>query len=82
MSIRAIGRVVGGHPRVDIPVELAENTEVHLVEDDTAGADNDPELLAALEESLGQVERGEVHDADAVLDELCPSGTDECRAIG
>jgi hypothetical protein len=65
-----------------MPVELAENTEVHLVEDDMAEGDDDPELLATLEESLGQMERGEVHDADAVLDELCPSGTDECRATG
>jgi hypothetical protein len=65
-----------------MPVELPENTEVHLIEDDGAEHENDPELLAALEESLGQAARGEVHDADAVLDELCPSGTDECRATG
>jgi hypothetical protein len=63
-------------------VELADNTEVHLIEDDMADSDDDPALIAALHRSVGQVRRGEVHDADEVLDELCPSGTDECRATG
>ena len=83
MSIRAVGRVVGGHLRVDIPTELPENTEVELVEADVADADDDnPALREALEESVAQMERGQVVAAEDVLDELCPSGTDECRATG
>ena len=61
MTIRAIGRVVGGHLRVDTPVGLPDNTEVELIEA-TAGADEeelDPELEAALDEADAALARGE-----------------------
>jgi hypothetical protein len=65
-----------------MPVDLPDNTEVELAEVDEIGAEDDPELQTALLESVAQMQRGEVFDADEVLDELCPSGTDECRTTG
>jgi hypothetical protein len=61
MTIRAIGRVVGGHLRVDTLVDLPDNTEVELIEA-TTGADEeelDPELEAALDEADAALARGE-----------------------
>lgn len=61
MTIRAIGRVIGGHLHVDTPVDLPDNTEVELIEA-TAGADDeelDPELEAALDEADAALARGE-----------------------
>lgn len=62
MSIRATGRVVDGHLRVDIPVELEEDTEVELAEvTGSAGFDEelDPLLEAALDEADAAFARGE-----------------------
>jgi hypothetical protein len=61
MIIRATGRVVGGHLRVDMPVELAENTEVELIEAPATAHDDelDPELEAALDEGDAALARGE-----------------------
>src|SRR5688500_7410570 len=81
-QVLGLASVVGGHLRVDTPVDLPDNTEVDLIEADGAEADDDPELRAALRESVGQVERGEVIAAEDVLDELCASGTDEWRVSG
>ena len=50
MSIRATGRVVDGHLRVDIPVELEEDTEVELAEV-TGGAGFDEEMDPLLREN-------------------------------
>jgi hypothetical protein len=62
MSIRVVGRVVGGHLRVDIPVDLPDNTEVELAEvagDDTLDDEGDRELAELLAESDAQIARGE-----------------------
>ncbi|HYO61681.1 MAG TPA: hypothetical protein VEU29_07265 [Actinomycetota bacterium] len=60
MALRVRGRVVGGHLRVDIPVELAENTEVELIEAPAAEEEElDPELEAALGEAAAEIARGE-----------------------
>ena len=78
MSIRATGRVVGGHLRVDIPVELAENTEVQLAEvEDADAADAGPELEAALAEGAEQIARGEGSSWEDVRARLRMKGRDE-----
>jgi hypothetical protein len=62
MSIRATGRVVDGHLRVDIPVELPENTEVELAQVDAMfdlDEDEDRLVSADIEEGRAQVARGE-----------------------
>jgi hypothetical protein len=62
MSIRVVGRVVGGHLQVDIPVDLPDNTEVELAEvagDDTLDDEGDRELAELLAESDAQIARGE-----------------------
>ena len=62
MSIRAIGRVVDGHLRVDIPVELPENTEVELAQVDAVfdlDEDEDRLVSADIEEGRAQIARGE-----------------------
>jgi hypothetical protein len=79
MSIRVRRRVVGGHLRVDTPVDLPDNTEVKLTVDEIE-TDDERELREAIAQSDAEIARGEVVSAEEVLDELCPLGTDECRA--
>lgn len=62
MAVKAPGRVVGGHVRVDIPLDLSDNTEVELAEvagDDTLSDEDDRELAEILAESNAQIARGE-----------------------
>lgn len=62
MALRVRGRVVGGHLRVDIPVDLPENTRVELAEvagDDTLSDEDDRELAEILAASDAQIARGE-----------------------
>ncbi|MCK6587666.1 MAG: hypothetical protein L6Q76_08790 [Polyangiaceae bacterium] len=62
MSIRAIGRVVEGHLRVDIPVDLPENAEVELAQVDAEfdlDEDEDRLVSADIEEGRAQIARGE-----------------------
>jgi hypothetical protein len=62
MTLRARGRVVGGHLRVDIPVDLPDNTEVELAEvagDDTLSDEDDRELAEILAASDAQIASGE-----------------------
>lgn len=64
MSILARGRVVGGHLRVDIPVDLPDNTEVELrvtrvTSTTELDEELDPELEAALDEADAAYARGE-----------------------
>ncbi|HZF53732.1 MAG TPA: hypothetical protein VE093_34045 [Polyangiaceae bacterium] len=81
MVLRIRGRVVDGHLRVDTPVDLPNNTEVELTVD-VPETDDERELRESIARSDAQIARGEVLDADDVLDELCPSVTHECRATG
>jgi len=81
MSIRVRGFVQGGRLKVDMPVDLPDNTEVELTVDES-DAEDDGALDEALLCSKAEIERGEVFAADDVLDELCPLGTEECRATG
>jgi hypothetical protein len=79
MNIRATGRVVDGHLRVDIPVDLPDNTEVELIEAPAAGEEElDPELEAALDEGEAALTRGERGTpAEEFLDELLKRSSDE-----
>jgi hypothetical protein len=81
MSIRATGRVVDGHLRVDIPVELEENAEVELAEV-TGGAGFDEEMDSLLEAALDEADaafaRGERGvDAKEALSRLRARARDE-----
>ena len=82
MAIRARGRVEGGHLRVDIPVDLPDNTEVELVEV-TSGTDPedeelDPLLEAVLERADAAIASGERgQPAEEVLEELRARRRDE-----
>jgi hypothetical protein len=81
MSIRAVGRVVGGHLRVDIPVDLPDNTEVELAEviaGDEPEGDLDPLLEAALDAGDAAFERGERgRPLEDVLERLRTRSRDE-----
>jgi hypothetical protein len=71
MSIRATGRVVNGHLRVDMPVDLPDNTEVELIEGPGAEQEEiDPQLEAALCESVEQFARGEASSWEDVRSRL------------
>jgi hypothetical protein len=76
MSIRATGRVVGGHLRVDIAVDLPDNTEVELIEatgvaETSEEEELDPELEAALDEGDAALARGERGEpVEEVLEQL------------
>ena len=84
MAIRVRGFVQGGRLRVDTPVNLPDNTEVELTvdESDISDIEDDGALDEALLRSKAEIARGEVFAAEEVLDELCPLGTEECRATG
>ena len=49
---------------------------------DEIETDDERELREAIAQSDAEIARGEVFSAEEVLDELCPSGTDECHATG
>jgi len=62
MALRGRSRVVGGHLRADLSVDLPDNTEVELAEvagDDTLSDEADRELAEILAESDAQIARGE-----------------------
>jgi hypothetical protein len=80
MSIRAIGRVVGGHLRVDIPLDFPDNTEVELV-GQIVETEDERALRASIERSDEEIERGEEIPLDQVLAELRSERT-PCRATG
>jgi hypothetical protein len=84
MALRVRGRVIGGHLRVDIPVDLPENTEVELVEVAEVITGNEPEeeldplLEAALDAGDAAFERGERgRPLEDVLDRLRTRSRDE-----
>ena len=77
----ARGVVQGGRIKVDIPTDLPDNTVVELTVD-AAETDDERELRESIARSDAQIARGEVFAAEDVLDELCPSGTEGCRATG
>lgn len=78
MSIRATGRVVNGHLRVDMPVDLPDNTEVELIEAPGAEQEEiDPQLEAALCESVEQFARGEASSWEDVRSRLHAGDRDE-----
>jgi hypothetical protein len=73
MSIRATGRVVNGHLRVDIPVDLPENAEVELAEVTEYDLDEEEDRLLAddIDAARAQVARGDHGTpAEEFIDEL------------
>jgi hypothetical protein len=76
MAIRVRGVVQGGRLKVDIPVDLPDNTEVELTEAPESEFDEeDPLLAAALDRSMEQISQGETVPAEEVLDRLSISST-------
>jgi hypothetical protein len=69
MSIRVVGRVVGGPLRVDIPVDLPDNTDVELV-GQIVESDDERALRASIERSDEEAARGEEVSLEQVLAEL------------
>jgi hypothetical protein len=59
MALTIRGRVENGHLRVDTPVDLPDNTEVELTINLVEDEEEDPGLIAALDEGLAQLARGE-----------------------
>ena len=80
MTIRARGRVVGGHLRVDIPVDLPDNTEVEF-EGQFVETEHERALRESIARSDDEIARGEEVSLDEVLAELRSERT-ECRATG
>lgn len=71
MTITARGVVQGGRLKVDIPVDLPDNTVVELIEvPNEAYDEEDPLLAAALDRSEEQSARGETVPAEAVIERL------------
>jgi hypothetical protein len=59
MALTVRGRVENGHLRVDTPVDLPDNTDVELTINLVEDEEEDPGLIAALDEGLAQIARGE-----------------------
>ncbi|HZF55074.1 MAG TPA: hypothetical protein VE093_40765 [Polyangiaceae bacterium] len=79
MSITARGVVQGGRLRIDIPVDLPDNTEVMLAEAPHATAEDEEEplLKAALDEAEEQAARGEGSSWEEVRARLHARARDE-----
>ena len=80
MSIRIHGRVQGGRLRVDIPVDLPDNTDVELtmIPPNDPAEDEDERLLCeAIDESDAQIARGETSSLEDVLERLRARGQNE-----
>jgi hypothetical protein len=71
VSIRVRSVMQAGRLKVDIPVDLPDNTEVELAEVPGDGLDEeDPLLEAALDRSMEQIARGETISAEEVIERL------------
>jgi hypothetical protein len=80
MSTRSAGRVVDGRVRVDIPVEMPDNTEVELTVEPRFDLDEEEDRLisAEIEAGRAQVARGDRgKPAEEVIDRLFPRSRDE-----
>jgi hypothetical protein len=80
MRILARGRVVDGHLRVDIPVDLPDNTEVEF-QGQVVETEDERALRESIARSDDEIARGEEVSLDEVLAELRSERT-ECRATG
>jgi predicted transcriptional regulator len=78
MALKARSGVVDELARVDIPVEMPDNTDVELAEMADDGLDEDDPLLeAAIDRSMEQIARGETIPVEEVLERLRLRSLDE-----
>jgi hypothetical protein len=78
MALKARSGVVDEHARVDIPVEMPDNTDVELAEMADDGLDEDDPLLeAAIARSMEQIARGETLPVEEALERLRLRSQDE-----
>jgi len=80
MSTHAPGRVIDGHVRVDVPVEMPDNTEVEVTVEPRFDLDEEEDRLvsADIEAGRAQLARGDRgKPAEEVLDRLFPRSRDE-----